>query len=235
MLKELRFDVMRANKEIVRLGLVGREEASLTLGNVSGIDKSRSCVAIKPSGVPYPSLTPQDVVVVNIQGYPLEGARKPSVDTPIHLEIYRNFKDVCAIVHAHANYSSSFAQAGVPIDCLGTTHADYFYGPIPVVPVLKKELVEKDYEANLGKAIVETFKKNNINPLEVPACLLQHHGLFAWGRTLSEALRNAVALEKVAEMNFITLGLNSKIKPIPSYLHDKHYLRKHGGKAYYGQ
>ena len=193
MLTDLREEVCAANRALVEHGLV-----ALTFGNVSGISPERDLVAIKPSGVPYEMLMPDQIVIVNLEGEVVEGGFHPSSDTPSHLLLYRHFEDIGAITHTHCRYATAFAQARREIPCLGTTHADHFYGPVPVTRALEPDEVDKDYETNTGRVIVERFK--DLDPMEVPAVLVAGHAPFAWGRDVDESLENAIALEAIAEM-----------------------------------
>jgi L-ribulose-5-phosphate 4-epimerase len=202
-------------------------------GNVSGIDRASGTVAIKPSGVSYEELTPDKIVLVDLAGKIVEGDLKPSSDTPTHLELYRNFNAIGGVCHAHSLSATVWAQACREIPCLGTTHADYFYGPVPVVAPLAKDEIENDYELNTGKAIVRRFAE--LNPMQIPAVLVANHGPFSWGKTAGEAVEAMVILEEIATMAIDTLMLNPQQGPISKELLDKHYLRKHGDKAYYGQ
>ena len=230
MLEKLKQEVYEANLELVKQGLV-----IYTWGNVSGIDREKGLVVIKPSGVSYEQMKASDMVVVSLEsGEVVEGNLNPSSDTPTHLEIYRKFKDVLGIVHTHSLNAVAFAQAGLPIKALGTTHADYFYGDIPCTRELKKEEVENDYELNTGKVIVETFNNSKQKILDIPGVLVKNHGPFAFGRSPKEAVYHAKVMEVIAEMNLKTLLLN-KNASLAEYVLDKHYLRKHGPKAYYGQ
>ena len=230
MLEKLKQEVYEANLELVKQGLV-----IYTWGNVSGIDREKGLVVIKPSGVSYEQMKASDMVVVSLEsGEVVEGNLNPSSDTPTHLEIYRKFKDVLGIVHTHSLNAVAFAQAGLPIKALGTTHADYFYGDIPCTRELKKEEVENDYELNTGKVIVETFNNLKQKILDIPGVLVKNHGPFAFGRSPKEAVYHAKVMEVIAEMNLKTLLLN-KNASLAEYVLDKHYLRKHGPKAYYGQ
>ena len=227
MLEEIKQEVLEANLALVKYNLV-----IFTWGNVSArIEKN--LVVIKPSGVKYEKMTAKDMVVVDLDGNIIEGNYKPSSDTPTHLEIYKAFSNIKGICHTHSNYATSFAQAGLGIECLGTTHADYFYGSIPCTRSLNKEEIERDYEANTGKVIVETFK--NLNPLSIPSVLVKQHGVFSWGTSVKEAVHNAVVTEEVAKMNFQTLLLPSLEMNFSQMLSDKHYNRKHGVNSYYGQ
>lgn len=228
MLSELREEVWRANLDLVRFGLV-----TLTFGNASGLDRKKGIMAIKPSGISYEVMKPSDIVLVDLAGKRVEGRLSPSSDTPTHLELYRAFPKIGGIVHAHSEYATMYAQAGREIPCLGTTHADIFNGPVPVTRFLKREEVEKDYELNTGKVIKECFRR--IRPLERPGVLVAGHGPFAWGRTPGEAVENGLALERIAKMALGTRILNPLRSPFPRYLLDKHFQRKHGPGAYYGQ
>lgn len=230
MLEELRKMVCKANKELVKHDLV-----ILTWGNVSAIDREKNLIAIKPSGVDYNSLSSSDIVIVDIEGNVVEGNRKPSCDTLAHIELYKNFKGVNAVVHAHALSTTVFSQAKKKIACLGTTHADNFRGDIPVTRDLTEEEIINDYERNTAKVIVETFRKNKIDPLLIPACLVASHATFVWGESIEKAIENAVVLERVSKMNLETYKINSNIKSINPVLLDKHHLRKHGENTYYGQ
>lgn len=226
----LKKEVCAINKEIVAAGLV-----TLTWGNASAVDRHHGVVAIKPSGVPYEALTPDDIVVVNLAtGNVVEGRLRPSSDTATHLELFRAFPNIGGIVHTHSRFATIWAQACRPIPCLGTTHADHFHGPVPLMRALTVEEVESDYEAATGRAIVESFRSAGINPDHVPAALLPGHAPFAWGPTLRKALENAIALESVAEMAMHTLSINPDCV-LPDHVLEKHFMRKHGPSAYYGQ
>ena len=229
MLEELKRQVCAANLELAARGVV-----IYTWGNVSGIDRETGLVVIKPSGVPYEGMQPEDMVVVDLEGHVVEGHLRPSSDTPTHLALYRAFPEIGGVVHTHSTNAVAFAQAGRDIPALGTTHADYFYGPVPISRSLTKEEVEEDYEGNTGKVIVETVKAHEKETLAVPAVLVRNHGPFTWGKTPEEAVYHAVVLEEVAEMTMKTLLLNPNAS-MDSYILDKHYQRKHGPKAYYGQ
>ncbi len=230
MLEELKERVCRDNLELVARGVV-----IYTWGNVSEISEDRKYCVIKPSGVSYDNMKPEDMVVVDVQsGEVVEGKWKPSTDTATHLELYRNFEAIKGVVHTHSINAIAFAQAGMDIPALGTTHADYFYGDIPCCRALTKEEVEEAYELNTGKVIVETIKERGIDPAAVPGCVCKNHGPFAWGTSGANAVYNAVVMEKVAEMDLKTLALNPKAE-MPQYILDKHYMRKHGPNAYYGQ
>jgi L-ribulose-5-phosphate 4-epimerase len=204
-----------------------------TWGNVSGIDREAGVVAIKPSGVSYEALTPESVVLLDLAGRVLEGDQRPSSDTPTHLELYRQFAGIGGICHTHSLYATMWAQAGRDIPCLGTTHADHFYGSVPVTDMMTPVEIERDYEENTGRVIVRRFA--DLDPLEMPAVLVANHGPFTWGSDPAASVRNAVVLEEVARMASGTLAINPQQKAIAQALLDKHYLRKHGRDAYYGQ
>jgi L-ribulose-5-phosphate 4-epimerase len=227
-LSELRNEVCRANLDLVRHGLV-----TLTWGNVSGIDDRRELVVIKPSGVGYDRLGPEQMVVVDLDGKVVEGDLRPSSDTATHLLLYRHFQQVGGIVHTHSRWATSFAQARIEIPCFGTTHADHFYGPVPLTRPLTEHEVATAYEANTGRVIVERFA--GLDPLEMPAVLAAGHGPFAWGKSAAKAVENSVALESVAEMAAHTIALRVDTPLLESYVLEKHYRRKHGSNAYYGQ
>ena len=230
MYKELKERVFKANMQLPQYGLV-----KFTWGNVSEIDREKGVMAIKPSGVEYSTMTAEDMVVVDVEsGKVVEGKYKPSSDTDTHLEIYRSFKDVGGIVHTHSRWATIFAQMKKDIPALGTTHADYFYGSIPVTRDMTKTEIEGEYELNTGKVIVETFAERGINPKDVPSVLVASHGPFSWGKDAANAVHNAVVLEEVAFMAWHTMT-SSDISSMDSNLLDKHYLRKHGANAYYGQ
>ena len=228
MLEQLKKQVYEANMLLPKYGLV-----TFTWGNVSAIDRQTGLVVIKPSGVPYETMTADDMVVVDLDGNIKDGRYKPSSDTPTHLVLYKAFPKCGGIVHTHSRWATSFAQAGVGIMPLGTTHGDYFYGEIPCTRKMTPEEIAGEYEKETGNVIVETFR--NIDPAAVPAVLVQSHGPFAWGKDAKEAVHNAVVLEEVAFMNFHSLQLNPEQTRMQQELLDKHYLRKHGEKAYYGQ
>lgn len=230
MLEELKKQVCDANLELVRRGVV-----IYTWGNVSGIDREKGIVVIKPSGVDYEGMKPEDMVLVDLEsGKTVEGHWKPSSDTATHLELYRNFPEIGGITHTHSINAVAFAQAGIDIPALGTTHADYFYGDIPCTRELTAEEVEEDYEKNTGKVIVECIKQRRINPLSVPGILVKNHGPFSWGKDANESVYHAVVMEVVAEMTWKSLQLNPQ-SSLRRYVLDKHYFRKHGINAYYGQ
>lgn len=228
MLEELKLRVYKANMELPRHGLV-----TFTWGNVSEIDRETGYFAIKPSGVAYEELTPDDMVLMDLNGNKIEGRYNPSSDTDTHIELYKAFPDIGGIVHTHSSWATSWAQAGRGIPCYGTTHADYMYGEIPCVRNLTKEEIDEAYEKNTGVLIAEYFKDKDYNA--VPAVLCKNHGPFTWGKNGMEAVHNAVVLEEVAKMAANTEMINPKVKEAPQELQDKHYYRKHGANAYYGQ
>jgi len=230
MLEELKKKVYEANILLPKYGLV-----TFTWGNVSAIDRESGLFVIKPSGVEYDEMTPDDMVVMDLEGNRVEGKYKPSSDTPTHAEIYKAFKDVGGVVHTHSSFATSWAQAGRGIPCYGTTHADYFYGEIPCVRCLTKEEIDEAYEKNTGVLIVNEFNRMKKDPVAVPAVLCKNHGVFAWGKDAHEAVHNAVVTEEVAKMAFRCELINPEVKPAPKELQDKHYFRKHGANAYYGQ
>lgn len=231
MLEELKKRVCEANLLLPKYNLI-----TLTWGNVSGIDHVTGHVVIKPSGVSYDNMKPDDMVVLDLEGNILEGDLRPSSDTPTHLTLYRMFPDLGGIVHTHSRWATIMAQAGLDIQPFGTTHADYFYGAIPCARTLSDEEIESAYEANTGKVIVETFASRGIKPMDVPAILLKGHGPFTWGKTPEKAVENALVLEEVACMAYHDMVITDNlIKPVPNSLLDKHYFRKHGANAYYGQ
>lgn len=230
MLEELKQKVYEANMLLPKYGLV-----TFTWGNVSAIDRASGLFVIKPSGVDYEVMKPEDMVVVDLDGKVVEGSLNPSSDTPTHLELYKGFPGIGGVVHTHSAYATSFAQSGRDIPCYGTTHADYFYGPIPCARCLTKEEIDEAYELNTGKLIVGEFKRLNKDPEAVPAVLCKNHGPFAWGKDAMNAVHNAVVLEEVAKMALFTEQINKYVAPAPKELQDKHYFRKHGANAYYGQ
>lgn len=227
-LKTLREQVLEANLELVRRGLV-----LYTFGNVSGIDRSEGLVAIKPSGVPYEELTPAYMVISDLSGKIVEGDLRPSSDLPTHIELYKHFPNIGGVAHTHSEFATAWAQAEQPIPCFGTTHADYFYGPVPVTARLSEQEIAKEYERETGVAIWRRFAQ--IDPDSVPAVLVAGHAPFCWGPTVAEAAHNAVILEYVARMACHTLAIHAESSPLPRELHDRHFLRKHGKNAYYGQ
>jgi len=227
-LKTLREEVLEANLELVRRGLV-----LYTFGNASGIAREDGLVVIKPSGVPYESMKPEDLVVTDLNGKIVEGSLRPSSDLPTHLVLYRAFAGIGGIAHTHSRAATAWAQARREIPCFGTTHADYFHGPIPVTKPLTPLKIRKDYEANTGYAIVRRFAK--LDPLRAPAVLVAGHAPFCWGKTPAEAAHVAVIVEEIAATAFQTMAANPKARAISKHLHDKHFLRKHGSGASYGQ
>ncbi len=230
MLEELKLEVYKANMELPKRGLV-----TYTWGNVSGIDREKGLFVIKPSGVDYDELKPEDLVVMDLNGNKVEGDLNPSSDTKTHLVLYNNFPEIGGIVHTHSPYAVAWAQAGEDIPCYGTTHADYFYGAVPCARHLTKEELDEDYEMNTGHSIVETFKNREIDPKAVPAVVCHSHGPFTWGKNAAEAVYHAVVLEEVAKMAIFTRQVKFDATPAPSRYQDKHYMRKHGPNAYYGQ
>lgn len=227
MLEKLKEEVCQANLDLVNQGLV-----LFTWGNVSGIDRERDLVVIKPSGVSYENMKPKDMVVLNLYGQVMEGNLKPSSDTPTHLVLYRQFENTGGVVHTHSEWATSWAQAGKGIPAVGTTHADYFFGDIPCTRKLTKEEIEGDYELETGRIIVECFK--DLDPDTIPGVLVNNHGPFTWGKNAKDAVHNAVVMEEVAKITFRTFQLNSDTTMDKALL-DKHFLRKHGNDAYYGQ
>ena len=230
MLEELKKKVYEANILLPKYGLV-----TFTWGNVSEIDRESGLFVIKPSGVDYDVMTPEDMVVMDLNGKKIEGEMNPSSDMPTHLELYKAWKDIGGIVHTHSSYATSWAQAGRGIPCYGTTHADYFYGEIPCARCLTKDEIAEAYEENTGHLIVEEFARLKKDPAAVPAVLCKNHGVFTWGKNGMEAVHNAVVTEEVAKMAYRCEVINPQIKPAPQELQDKHYYRKHGANAYYGQ
>lgn len=228
MLEELKQKVYEANMELQRKGLV-----IYTWGNVSGIDREMGLVVIKPSGVDYDTMKAEDMVVLDLNGNIVEGKYKPSTDTPTHLVMYNTYPNIGGVVHTHSEWATSFAQAGLSIPAFGTTHADYFYGDIPCTRDLTDDEINGEYEKETGNVIVETI--GNRDPLEVPAIVVKNHGPFAWGKDPDNAVYNAVVLDKVAQMAYNTMTLNTRVDKVNQTLLDKHYLRKHGVNAYYGQ
>lgn len=229
MLEALKETVCEANLELFRCGVV-----LYTWGNVSGIDRARGLVVIKPSGVPYQGMQPSDMVVVDLEGHIVEGTLRPSSDTPTHLELYKAFPEIGGVVHTHSTHAVVFAQAGMELPPLGTTHADYFYGAVPVSRSLTRDEVQEAYEKNTGRVIVETVQETGREALDVPGVLVRNHGPFTWGKDPEEAVYHSVVLEEIAEMAWKTLQINPSAA-LPPYILEKHYQRKHGPKAYYGQ
>lgn len=230
MLEQLKQQVYEANMELPRRGLV-----TYTWGNVSGIDRESGLFVIKPSGVEYDELRPEDLVVLDLNGNKVEGKLNPSSDTKTHIELYKAFPELGGIVHTHSTHAVAWAQAGRDIPCFGTTHADYFYGPVPCARALTQEEIDEDYEKNTGKVIIEAFQGRNIQPLHVPGVVCSSHGPFTWGKDAAQAVYHAVVLEEVAKMALLTLQIDPNAAPAPQRIQDKHFLRKHGPNAYYGQ
>ncbi|MFW5802381.1 MAG: L-ribulose-5-phosphate 4-epimerase [Verrucomicrobiota bacterium] len=230
--EELRNAVCEANLELRHAGLV-----TLTWGNVSGVDRERNIMLIKPSGVSYADMTPEDMVPVSLEDgtVPAECALNPSSDTPTHLLLYRAFPELGGIVHTHSTTATSWAQAGQSIPCFGTTHADHFYGPVPATRPLSDEEITDEYVANTGRVIIEHFQSRGLHPLHVPGVLVANHGPFTWGNSPADAVHNAVALEEIARMALETLALNPEQPAIPHALLNRHFQRKHGPNATYGQ
>lgn len=226
MLEDIKELVYQANMELYKSKLV-----IFTWGNVSA--KFGDYIIIKPSGIKYEIMQPDDMVVLDLDGNIVEGKYNPSSDTPTHIELYKNFPKIGGICHTHSNYATSFAQSGKPIECFGTTHADYFYGDVPCTRELSKEETENEYEKNTGKVIVETFLNKNYE--QIPGVLVKGHGVFTWGKDANESVHNSIVLEEIAKMNFQTILLNPNDNKLPQYTLDKHYYRKHGKNAYYGQ
>lgn len=227
----LREAVWHANLALVEAGLV-----ELTWGNASAVDRDAGVVAIKPSGVDYDTMEPEDIVVISLErGEPLDDGLTPSSDTPTHRYLYQQFEGIGGIVHTHSSHAVSWAQAGREVPCLGTTHADHFYGPIPVTRRMREDEITTAYERNTGAVIVERFREEELDPLEVPGALVAGHGPFTWGETPRQAVENAIVLEVVARTAFHTYLINPDARPIDRALLDKHFLRKHGAGAYYGQ
>lgn len=230
MLEQLKQEVYEANMLLPKYHLV-----TFTWGNVSGIDREKGLFVIKPSGVDYDKLTPDSMVVVNLEGEVVEGDYRPSSDTPTHVVLYNRFQEIGGVVHTHSPWATSWAQAGRGIPCYGTTHADYLYGQVPCVRTLTKEEIETAYEKNTGVLIADEFERLAVDYIATPAVLCKNHGLFTWGKDAKEAVHNAVVLEEVAKMAARCEQINPKVNPAPQELQDKHYYRKHGKNAYYGQ
>ncbi|HEY2453839.1 MAG TPA: L-ribulose-5-phosphate 4-epimerase [Scandinavium sp.] len=227
-MEQLKQQVFAANMDLPRYGLV-----TFTWGNVSGIDRERGLVAIKPSGVAYEVMTADDMVVVDLAGNVVAGRFRPSSDTATHLALYRQYPNIGGVVHTHSTHATAWAQAGQPIPALGTTHADYFFGDIPCTRPLSETEVQGDYELNTGKVIIETLSQRE--PLHTPGVVVWQHGPFAWGKDANDAVHNAVVMEEVAKMAWLTRDINPQFKPIDRWLSEKHFSRKHGPNAYYGQ
>ncbi|HBS7047626.1 L-ribulose-5-phosphate 4-epimerase [Klebsiella pneumoniae] len=227
-MQQLKQQVFEANMDLPRYGLV-----TFTWGNVSAIDRQRGLVVIKPSGIAYESMTVDDMSVVDLQGHMVEGRWRPSSDTATHLALYRRYPDLGGVVHTHSTHATAWAQAGLAIPALGTTHADYFFGDIPCTRALSAQEVDEAYELNTGQVIIETL--GEANPLHTPGIVVYQHGPFAWGKDAHEAVHNAVVMEEVARMAWIAHGINPQLQPIDSWLMNKHFQRKHGPNAYYGQ
>ena len=228
MLKTLRKAVHKANLQLPKLGLV-----LFTWGNVSGIDRTRGLVVIKPSGIPYKKLLQDDMIIVDLNGNVVAGEGKPSSDTATHLRLYEAFPDISGVVHTHSTYATAYAQAGQNVPAYGTTHADYFHGPVPITRALTDYEIRGNYELETGNVIVETFA--NLDPNAVPGVLVKNHGAFTWGASPADAVHNAAVLEECAKMAFLTRELNPNMPQVPQTLLDKHYYRKHGPGATYGQ
>jgi L-ribulose-5-phosphate 4-epimerase len=228
LLLKLRQQVLDANLDLVRRGLV-----LSTFGNASGVDRKQGLIVIKPSGVPYAKLKAKDLVVTDLHGKVVEGKMRPSSDLPTHAALYRAFPAIGGVVHTHSEHATAWAQARRSIPCLGTTHADYFHGPIPLADMMTDDEIQGEYEANTGTAIVRAFEK--IDPMAIPGVLVPNHGPFAWGIDPQKAAENAWMLETVARLAYLTIGVNPHAAEIGKTLHDRHFLRKHGAKAYYGQ
>ena len=228
MLERLREEVLEANLELVRQGLV-----LYTFGNVSGIARAERLVVIKPSGVPYAQMKPEHLVVTDLEGNIVEGKMRPSSDLPTHLVLYKQFAEIGGVAHTHSEYATAWAQARKPIPCFGTTHADYFHGPVPVTSEMTDQEIASDYERNTGHAIVNSLRQTTAS--ETPGVLVANHGPFAWGADAAAATHHAAILEAIARMAYFTLGIHAAAQPAGNALHDKHYHRKHGEYAYYGQ
>jgi L-ribulose-5-phosphate 4-epimerase len=228
LLQTLREEVLDANLELVRRGLV-----LYTFGNASGISRRDRRIAIKPSGVAYETMAPEDIVITDLDGHIVEGELRPSSDLPTHVELYKHFPDIGGVAHTHSEFATAWAQSGRPIPCFGTTHADYFHGPVPVTPRLTPDEIATDYERNTGLAICRLFDRLGTD--ESPAVLVAGHAPFCWGSNAAAAAHNAVILESVARMAYYTIAIAADAAPISAELHDKHFLRKHGKEAYYGQ
>jgi L-ribulose-5-phosphate 4-epimerase len=230
LLPDLRAQICAANQALVPSGLV-----HLTWGNVSGIDRASGLWGIKPSGVDYQSLTPADIVILDLEGKVVEGELRPSSDTKTHLHLYREFPEICGITHTHSLHATLFSQAGRELPCYGTTHADHFYGTVPMVRALTADEVSQDYEHFTGVAIAQRLRELGLSPLEMPAILQLHHAPFTFGKSPMDSVNNSIALEMCAQIALGSLTLNPQLQPIPDYILEKHHQRKHGPNAYYGQ
>ena len=230
MLEKLKEEVYKANLELPKRGLV-----LFTWGNVSGIDREKGLIVIKPSGVEYENMKAEDMVVVDLEGKIVEGELNPSSDTPTHIELYKKFPNIGGVVHTHSTHATIWAQSGRDIKAYGTTHGDYFYGPIPCTRKMTPEEIGGEYEKDTGTVIIETFEKRGIDPDSVPAVLVNSHGPFTWGKNPHDAVHNSVVLEELARMAMYTEQINKDIQPMQQELLDQHFLRKHGVNAYYGQ
>ena len=228
MLDSLRKDVLEANLELVRRGLVVQ-----TFGNASAVDRESNLCVIKPSGVPYDKMTAEQMVITDLDGKIVEGDLRPSSDLATHVALYRAFPEIGGVVHTHSRHATAWAQSGREIPCFGTTHADYFHGPIPLTEPMMREEVEQEYEANTGSAIIRRMK--GLDPLSCPGCLVAGHAPFTWGKSIAKAVDMAEIVEEIAAMAWITVTINPAARPIAVHLRDKHHKRKHGPKAYYGQ
>jgi L-ribulose-5-phosphate 4-epimerase len=228
LLVNLRTEVLEANLDLLRRGLV-----LSTFGNASGVSREQGRIVIKPSGVPYEGMKPEHMVVTDLQGKLVEGQLRPSSDLPTHVALYQAFPSIGGIAHTHSEYATAWAQAGKPIPCFGTTHADYFHGSIPLTESMSEDQIESEYEANTAAAIIRAFE--NIDPTAIPGVIVAHHGPFAWGADARKAAENAWMLETAARLAYLTVTINPHAKCIDEALHDKHFLRKHGRNAYYGQ
>ena len=230
MLENLKEEICLANQQLPSSGLV-----KLTWGNVSGIDKDKGIFGIKPSGIDYNDLKPSDIVLVDMDGQKVEGNLNPSSDTKTHLELYKAWPEIGGITHTHSLSATTLAQTGKELPCYGTTHADHFYGTVPVCRALNQSELTDDYEKNTGAIIVKHFSDNNIDPIKIPAVLQLHHAPFTWGKSAMKSLENSIALEYCSKMAIDSWQSDSNLQPIPQYILDKHFLRKHGPDAYYGQ